>query len=332
MARFHGVPVSIRGSGRFLPDRVLTNADLERMVETSDQWIVERTGIRERRLVEEGQTASDLALEAGRIALEDAGIAPEDLDMVLVATNSPDTIFPAVSAKVQGRLGALRSGATDVQSGCTSGVYALAMGTAGIASGLWRNVLVVGTEALSRLIDWEDRNTCILFGDGAGAVVLAPAAPGTGTVLAADLRSDGTKHDLITLPASGSERPASAETVAAKLHTVHMKGNEVFKFVNRILPAYLGEFCESSGVAPGEIDWWIFHQANLRIMEGVLKRFGIPREKTLINLDRYGNTSSASTFLVLDEARREGRIRPGQRVILSSFGAGMTWGAILFEA
>jgi 3-oxoacyl-[acyl-carrier-protein] synthase-3 len=332
MANYAGIPVSIRGTGRFLPERVMTNAELEVLVETSDQWIRERTGIRERRIAAEGQNTSDLAAGAGRIALADAGISPEELDMIIVATNSPDTIFPAVSAKAQGLLGATRSGATDLQSGCTSSVYALAMGTSGVASGLWRNVLVVGAEVLSRFIDWGDRNTCVLFGDGAGAVLLAPAAPGEGRILSADLKSDGTRHEYITLPASGTELPASAETVAGNLHKVHMKGNEVFKFVNRLLPTYLEEFCVSSGIQPGQVDWWIFHQANLRIMEGVLRRFGIAEERTLINLDRYGNTSSASVFLVLDEARRDGRIRPGQKVVISSFGAGMTWGALLYEA
>jgi 3-oxoacyl-[acyl-carrier-protein] synthase-3 len=331
MSLFSGKAVSLWGTGMHVPERILTNQELEQMVDTSNEWILERTGIRERHIIAPEEQTSDLAVEAGRIALERAGLAPEELDMVIVATNSPDTIFPCTAAKVQGKLGAKKAGAFDVQSGCTGCVYALTVAVSGIAAGVWRHVLVVGAEALSRLINWQDRNTCVLFGDGAGACVLGPRREGDGRFVAAALRADGTKHDLISLPASGSERPASKETLEEGAHFVHMKGNEVFKFVNRELPPFLQSFCESSGVEPGHVDWWIFHQANWRIMEGILRRFGVSPERAVVNLDRYGNTSAASVFLALCEALDDGRIRKGQKMVINSFGAGMTYGAILLE-
>ena len=331
MTLFTGRAVSLWSTGVYVPQRVLTNADLEKMVDTSDAWIQERSGIRQRHIASPDEQTSDLAAQAGRDALDKAGVSPEELDMIIVATNSPDTIFPGVAPKVQGLLGASKAGAFDVQAGCTSCVYALANAVAGVSSGLWDRVLVVGAEALSRLIDWQDRNTCVLFGDGAGACVIGPQRSGDGRFLASALRSDGTKSDLITLPAGGTAMPASEESVAGKQHFVHMKGNEVFRFVNREFPPFLGEFCQVTGVPPKEVDWWIFHQANLRIIEGVLRRLDISGDRTVVNLYRYGNTSSASVFIALHEAIENGQIRPGHKVILNSFGAGMTYGALLLE-
>ena len=331
MSLLKGVPVGLLGTGMCLPPKVLTNEDLEKMVETSDQWIVERTGIRTRHVADEGMVTTDLAEEASRKALAAAGVAPEELDLILVGTNSPDTLFPCVAAKLQGRLGATKAGASDIQSGCTSSVYAFAYAAAGIASGLFRHVLVVGAEVLSRLVDWTDRNTCILFGDGAGAAVLGRVEEGRGRFLGASLRADGAKHDLITFQGGLVEYPASEETLRDGRHFVRMKGNEVFKFVNRELPPFLEEFCRSVEVEASSVDWWIFHQANWRIMEGVLRRFGVPEEKAVVNLDRYGNTSAASVMIALHEALEDGRIGRGQKVIVTSFGAGMTYGAVLFE-
>jgi 3-oxoacyl-[acyl-carrier-protein] synthase-3 len=332
MSLFSGRIASIAGTGSYIPEKVLTNHDLSEMVETDDQWIVERTGIRERHIAAEGELTSDLAVKAAERALEDAGLGSEDIDMIIVATNTPDTLFPGVGPIVQGKLGAKKAGAFDLQAGCTSCIYAMAVGASGIASGLWQNVLVIGAEVLSRIINWEDRNTCVLFGDGAGAVVLTSANEDGPAILSARLCADGEKSGHITLPAGLISQPATYETVDQKLHYVHMKGNEVFRFVNRVLPPFLKELCKTSRLAVDDIDWWIFHQANLRIMESVMKRLGISSEKAIVDLDKYGNTSAASTLIALDEALKENRISKGDKVLLTSFGAGMTYGAIIYQA
>lgn len=317
------------GSGICLPRRVLTNFDLERMVDTSDQWIRERSGISTRHVVSDDEFAYTLAAEAAKRALEDASVSPVDLDGIVVATNSPDTLFPATACRVQAAIGASRCGCLDVQSGCTGSVYAIAMGAAMISSGIWRNCLVVGVEALSRLVNWKDRNTCVLFGDGAGALVLTGEGGRGGEVVSSLLEGDGECADLIELPAGMSMLPASHRTVDEGLHYVRMKGNEVFKFVVRVIPEFLGRFVEGSGYRPEEIDWWILHQANYRIMEATMKRFSIPMERAIVNIDRYGNTSAASVFIALHEALKDGRIAEGHKVVICSFGAGMTWGAVL---
>ena len=332
MPLFSGRPVYVVGTGMHVPERVLTNQELEEMVETTSEWIIERTGIHTRHIAAPGELTSDLAHTAGVRAMEAAGVSAEDLDMILVATNSPDTVFPGVAAKVQGLIGATRSGASDIQSGCTGCVYALAMATAGIASGLWDNVLVVGAEVLSSLIDWQDRNTCVLFGDGAGAAVLSSNRKRAfGRILSSDLRSDGTKHDLICFPGGLVQNPASEKTLEENLHKVQMKGNEVFKFVNQALPGFLHESCDKAGLKVNDIDWWIFHQANLRIIDSVLRRLGVETTKAIVNLERYGNTSAASIFLALHEALADGRFRPSENILITSFGAGMTYGDIIIE-
>lgn len=332
MGFFSGIPASIMGTGMYVPRKVITNEDISKIVDTSDEWIRERTGILRRHLAEKGELTSDGAERAGRDALADAGVDPEELDMVIVATNSPDTLFPGVAAKVQGRLGASRAGAFDVQSGCTGGVYAMALAASGVASGIWKKVLVIGAEVLSPLIDWTDRNTCILFGDGAGAMVIGAADDGEGRFISADLRSDGTKHDQIIFPGGLVENPASAETLEKGLHYVGMRGNDVFRFVNRIIPPFLRQFCLDSGIEPEEIEWWFFHQANQRIIERAAERLGIQPEKVIINIDEYGNTSAASVFIALYEFLREGRVKKGERLLFTAFGAGMTYGGIIYEA
>jgi 3-oxoacyl-[acyl-carrier-protein] synthase-3 len=332
MGFFSGVPVSIKGTGMYVPEKVLTNHDLSNMVETSDEWIRERTGICRRHIAGDGELTSSVAEKAALSALENSGTAPHDLDMIIVATNSPDTLFPGVAPKVQGIIGADHAGAFDVQSGCTSGVYAISLAAGGIASGLWKKVLVIGAEVLSPIIDWTDRNTCILFGDGAGAMVLGMSEGEEGRFISSDLRSDGTKHDQITFAGGLVEHPASAETLEKKLHFVNMKGNDVFRFVNRIIPPFLHQFCLDSGMKPEDIAWWFFHQANQRIIERAAERLGISPEKVVINIDEYGNTSAASVFIALHEFLGAGRIQKGDKLLFTAFGAGMTYGGIIYEA
>ncbi len=331
MPLFTGRKVALLGTGLFLPEKLLTNDDLSKMVETSDAWIRDRTGIKVRHIADDGQLTSELAAYAAQKALASAGIGADAVDMILVGTNSPDTIFPGVGPKVQAVLGASRAGACDVQAGCTGSVYALAMAVSGISSGLWRHVLVIGAEVLSPLLDWEDRNTCVLFGDGASAFLLGPAPEDKRGFIAADVRAEGEFHDLISFPAGLVERPASSETVAAREHYVKMKGNDVFKFVNRKLPPFLKSFLVESNLKPADVTNWIFHQANLRIIEGVLRRLDVDPAKAYVNLDHLGNTSAASVFIALHEAMEQGVLKGGDLVVMTSFGAGMTYGAIAFE-
>ncbi len=321
--------VGVVGVGAYLPEKVLTNEDLEKMVDTSDEWIVTRTGIRERRIAPPEVSSSHLAYEAAKRALDDAGISADEIDMIAVATNSPDTLFPATACRVQAMLGASRACAFDLQAGCTSPIYAMALVEPGIMNDHWKNVLVIGVETLSRIINWEDRNTCVLFGDGAGAIVMRKVD--TGGIIDFDLKADGTKADYIELPAGLAAMPASEETVKKKLHSVHMKGNDVFKFVVRVIPPFMKALLERNSMSPEDIDWYIFHQANIRIMDAVLKRFGVERERAIINIDKYGNTSAATIFIALDEAVKDGRIKKGDKLMLVSFGSGMTYGAVILE-
>lgn len=321
--------VGVVGVGSYLPDNVLTNKDLERMVDTSDEWIVTRTGIKERRIAPPGVNTSHLAYEAAKKALEDAKVSPEEIDLIVVATNSPDTLFPPTACRVQAMLGASMAGAFDLQAGCTSPVYAMALVEPGIKNGNWKSVLIIGVEALSRIINWEDRNTCVLFGDGAGAVVMKLV--NEGGIIDFDLKSDGTKADYIELPAGLAAMPATEETVKKKLHTVHMKGNEVFKYVVKVIPTFMKSLLDRNGMSPDDINWYIFHQANIRIIDAVLERFGVAKEKAIINLDKYGNTSAATIFIALDEAVKDGRIKKGDKLMLVSFGSGMTYGGVIME-
>jgi len=331
MAFFPKRTASIIGSGMYLPEKVLTNDDLSRMVETNDKWIVERTGIKERHIAAEAEMTSDLATYAAKMALEDAKSDPSDIDMIIVATNTPDTLFPGVAPIVQGKLGASKAGAFDVQAGCTSSIYALSVGVSGIAAGLWNKVLVIGAEVLSRLIDWKDRGTCVIFGDGAGAVVLAPSDREKGGFISAELRADGTKSDLITLPAGLTACPASFETVNNGMHYVHMKGNEVFRFVIKVLPSFIKGLCKNSSLSIADIDWWVFHQANFRIIENIMRKLEVSVEKAVVDIDKYGNTSGASPLIALHEALKDGRIREGEKILLTSFGSGMTYGSMIYK-
>ena len=317
---------TIVGTGMYVPDRVLTNADFERMVDTSDEWIRERTGIRERHMAAPDQAASDLAVIAARRALEAAGVSAEELDQIIVATTTPDRLVPSCACIVQAKLGAKSAAAYDVFAACSGFIFATSLARAAIGTGVAETVLVIGVEVLTRITDFTDRNTCVLFGDGAGAVVMRPCAPGEG-ILADSIHSDGTLGDLIEMPAGGSAMPASHETVDQRLHTLKMRGKELFKVAVRGMEESLRLALDRAGVAPTELDLVIPHQANQRIIDAVRERLAIPADKVLLNIDRYGNTSSASIPISLDEVVRAGRLKPGDMVGLVAFGGGVTWGA-----
>lgn len=313
-----------------MPEEVITNQDLEQIVETSDAWIRERTGIRERRRAREDQATSDLCLEAARRALADADVAPEDLDLIIVATVTPDMAFPATGCLVQDQLGARKAWAFDLEAGCSGFLYGLALGSQLIATGYARYILLIGAETFSRIVNWADRNTCVLFGDGAGAVVLGPVPQGYG-VLASQMGADGAGGKFLFQPAGGARLPATEETVRRRLHTIHMQGREVFRFAVRYMEevslAVLGE----CGLQPADVDLFVPHQANWRIIDATRRRLGLPEEKVVVNLDRYGNMSSASIPVALDEVSRGRRLKRGDRILMATFGAGFTWGAAVLK-
>jgi 3-oxoacyl-[acyl-carrier-protein] synthase-3 len=319
----------IAGTGSYAPARVLTNADLEGMVATSDEWIRERTGIRERRIAATGEACSDLAVQAGKRALAAAGLAAIDLDMIFVATCTGDYPLPATACLVQHQLGATKAAACDLSAACCGFVYALSMADAYVKNGM-RHVLVVGSEVMSAITDWTDRNTCVLFGDGAGAVVVS-ASVGERGILSTHLRSDGTLSELITVPGGGSRTPPSEKVIAERLQYVKMKGNETFKVAVRTLEEIARTTLSANGLKVEDIDLYVPHQANVRILKAVIERLGIPIEKVLLNLDRYGNTSAASIPIALDEAVRQGRIKAGSLVMLGAFGAGLTWASAVIR-
>ncbi|MDR1515753.1 MAG: beta-ketoacyl-ACP synthase 3 [Synergistaceae bacterium] len=332
MAIIQGRPVGILGTGMSLPERVVTNRDLEKIVNTSDEWIVQRSGIHTRRMASAGESNASLAAVSALAAMRAAAVPADDIDMIMVGTNSPDTLFPGVAPIVQSMTGASRAGGMDVQAGCPGALFAMAAAAGGIASGIWDNVVVIGSEVMTPLVDQTDRSTCVLFGDGAGACVMGPWREGALRVTHADMKADGSKSDLISLPGGLSALPANERTLREKMHFLKMNGREVFKFVSRELPDYLANFCQSCGITCDEVDWWIFHQANIRIIEYVCERMKIPMDRVIINLDRYGNTSAASIMIALHESLGCGTIRRGQRTVITSFGAGMTYGAILAES
>jgi 3-oxoacyl-[acyl-carrier-protein] synthase-3 len=324
------MPVArIIGTGSYVPSRVLTNADLEKMVETSDEWIRTRTGIQERHIAAEHEATSDLAIHAARKALEMAQLDPADLDMVLVATVTPDMIFPSAACYVQQGLGAKRAGALDVAAACSGFVYGLAVADGLLRAGSIRTLLLLGAETLSRVTNWTDRNTCVLFGDGAGAVVLR-AVEGERGILATNLRSDGSKGPILMLPGGGSRHPNSQAVLDAKMNTMQMAaGNEVFKLAVRAMEEASLVVLKEAGVDIKDVSLVITHQANLRIINALGQRLGLPEEKVYHNIQRVGNTSSASIPLALDEAVRAGRVQEGDLLLFAAFGGGLTWGASL---
>ncbi len=320
----------ITGWGMYAPSRVMTNAELSQMVDTSDEWIVSRTGIRERRIAAADETTTTLSVYAARDALAVAGVDPGEVDMVIVGTCSPDYPLPATAVLVARDLGATRAAGFDLQAACSGFVYALATGTAFVRSGMYRNVLVIGVEVLSRFLNWTDRNTCVLFGDGAGAVLLQ-ASSDSGGLLGTHLFADGTGCEGIIVPAGGSARPASAETVAAKQHAIHMAGKEVYKVATRQLADSALAAIADAGLTVDQIDQFVFHQANLRIIESVNRALGIDESKVFVNIEKYGNTSAASVPMALVEAIAAGRVKPGDRILMVAFGAGYTAGAAVVE-
>jgi len=329
------VPTTVRsagivGIGSCLPERVITNEELEQIIDTSDEWIRTRTGIRERRIVNSTTAASDLSVPAAAAALAMAGLSAEEVDLIIVATITPDNLFPATACLVQERLGARRAAAFDISAGCTGFIYALSVASQFIATGVYENTLVIGAEVMSKFINWQDRNTCVLFGDGAGAVVLK-AVPAEKGLLGLYLGSDGNGADHLSIPAGGSRLPASTSTVKSHLHTIHMNGPEVFKFAVRIMGEASLKALEQAGLNKEDIDFLIPHQANTRIIEAATKRLGLAPEKVYINLDRYGNMSSASIPVALEEVYRAGKLRPEDKILLVAFGAGLTWGAAILN-
>ena len=315
----------IVGLGKYLPPKVLTNFDLEKIVDTSDEWIATRTGIRERRIVEKGIGASELACHASEIALKRAGIKPSNLDLIIVATITPDTQFPATACYLQNYLKAKKAACFDVSAACAGFVYGLTTAWQFIASGLYKNALVVGSEILSSITDWSDRSTCVLFGDGAGAAVLTESKKKS--FLSSYLGSDGSNAELLILPGGGSRNPASDETVKEGMHSIKMKGNELFRIAVRVMVKAAKKALKDAGLANKDIDLLIPHQANMRIINAVSKRLKIPLDKIYINIDRYGNMSSASSAVALCEAWEEGRIKKDDIIVLDAFGGGLVWGS-----
>jgi len=322
------IRAGILGVGSCVPERVLTNFDLEKMVDTSDEWISTRTGIKERRIADESKATSDYAAGAARLALERAGVDPQELDMIIVATVTPDMFFPSTACLVQEMIGATRAAAFDLSAGCSGFVYALDVAARGIEAGAYRKVLVIGADLLSRVTDYTDRTTCVLFGDGAGATVLG--AVDEGGILATYLGADGSGGEKLCIPAGGSRVPAG-KAESSRQHYIHMEGNEVFKFAVRIMPEAAMEVMRRAGVAPGEVDLFIPHQANVRIIDAAAKRLGIESERVFVNVDRYGNTSAASIPIALDEAVGTGKVKAGDILVLVGFGAGLTWGAAALQ-
>jgi len=320
----------IVGMGAYAPKRILSNADLATMVETSEEWILQRTGIRERRIAEEGEATSDLAVRAAQQALERANLVPEDIDFIVVGTTTPDMFFPTTANIVQHRLGCRRVGSVDVLAACAGSIYSLAMGAKFIEAGKYRRVLCIGAETLSKITDFTDRGTCILLADAAGAAVLEPAEDGSG-LLDADLYSDGQYWDLLYMPGGGARHPATRETLDARMHYAKMKGNEVFKVAVRMFVECAETILSRHGLTVRDIDLFIPHQANLRIIEAAAKRVGLPMDKVFVNVDRYGNTGAASVYVALEEALAAGRIRRGNLVLLAAFGGGFAWGAALMR-
>lgn len=324
------ISVGISGIGSYVPEKILTNYDLSQMVDTNNEWIVERTGIEERRIADKSQAASDLATQAALKALEDGKIKAEDIDLIIVATATPDHVFPATACLVQKNIGASKAAAFDMSVGCSGFIYAVITGANFIQTGMYKKVLVIGSEVLSTILNWEDRNTCVLFGDGAGAVILDQCENGYG-ILANELGADGTGGDTLIVPAGGSRLPSSIETLDSKLHGIQMEGKEVFKFAVRIMEKASTNVLEKAGLDLEELDFLVPHQANIRIIDSALKKLKLGRDKACINLNKYGNMSAASIPVALDEAVKDGRIQKGDNLIMVAFGAGLTWGSIVLK-
>ena len=320
----------ILGTGHYLPERVLTNFDLEKMVDTSDEWINSRTGIRERHVAAEGEATSDMAIAAAKGALEMAGITAKDLDLIVVATISPDMQMPSTAMFVQRAIGA-RSDCPgfDIAAACAGFVYNMGIADAFIRTGQAKYVLIVGAEMITRYVDWNDRNTCVLFGDGAGAAVIGPSEDDKRGILSTHLYADGGQAESLWIPGGGTKYPMTHEVIDQNLHRVKMVGKDVFKFAVKAMSAAAETALEANGMTADDVDWLIPHQANMRIIEGVVQRTGVPIERCIVNIDKTANTSSASVGIALDQAVRAGKIKPGQSVLFAALGGGIAWGSAL---
>jgi 3-oxoacyl-[acyl-carrier-protein] synthase III len=321
--------VGIVGLGAYMPQKILTNKDLEKMVDTTDEWITTRTGIKERRIARDDEATSDLATGAARKAMEDAGLTAQDIDLIIVATITPDMFFPATACLVQEKIGARQVPAFDISVACSGFIYGLAIADKFIASGAYKYALVIAAEKLSAITDWSDRNTCVLFGDGAGAAVLGPVDKGG--ILSVYLGANGKQGDLIKLPAGGSRIPATRKSVEDKLHFIKMNGAELFKHAVKIMADAALEATRPLGLQAKDISLVIPHQANIRILNAVAKRMGLTEDKIYLNIDKYGNMSAASSAVALVEAVKSGRIKKGDKILLDAFGGGLTWGAVVIE-
>ena len=322
--------VGFLGTGYYLPEKVLTNADLEKIVETSDEWITERTGIKERRLAEDDVPMSTLAQKAAERALENAGVKAEELDLIIVATLTSDRIIPSTACMLQTRLGATHAAAFDLSAACSGFVYAAMTASQFIKTGVYKKALVVGAETLSKYINWEDRNTCVLFGDGAGAAVLGQVEDGYG-ILSFDLGSDGSGGDAIQIPSSGSLMPVSKESIDKRLNLIHMDGRETFKFAVKAMGRTVETSLKKIDMPKEQIDWLVPHQANIRIIQSAAKRLSMPMEKVVVNIHKYGNMSAACIPIALAEAAAEKRFKKGDIIALSGFGAGLTWASCIMR-
>ncbi|HUW83717.1 MAG TPA: beta-ketoacyl-ACP synthase III [Phycisphaerae bacterium] len=323
------ISLKIAGTGSALPRRVMTNKEFEQFLDTSDEWIRARTGIRERRVCGEGETTAQLGVEAGRAAIADAGCRPDDIDLIICATISPEVPFPATACFIQDGLGVRNIPAFDLSAACSGFIYGLVVAGGLIESGVYRRVLLIGSENMTRVCDFEDRGSCILFGDGAGAAVITPANGSGSQLLHSLLHCDGSEVEMLWIPAGGARQPTSIDTVQGKLHYVQMKGREVFKFAVKKMEEVVEQTLCESGVRPEQIKLLIPHQSNLRIIEFMRERMGLPKDRVYVNIDRLGNTSAASIPIALDEARRNGQVAPGDLILFLAVGAGMTWASAL---
>lgn len=321
--------VGIIGIGSYVPEKVVTNFDLEKMVDTSDSWIMERTGISERRIADESESTSELATRAAELAIENAGIKAEELDLIIVATATPDQFFPSTACLVQRKIGAVNATAYDISAACSGFIYALTIAWQHIKTGYYKNALIIGADALSKITDWEDRGTCVLFGDGAGAFVLSEATEGG--ILSTKMGSDGSGTDYLTCPATFFSPEELEKRNGNRKNTVWMNGQEVFKFAVKIMPYAFDQALEEAGLSAEQVDWFIPHQANLRIIEASAKKFKLPMDKFIVTLERFGNTSASSIPIALDESIKSGKIKKGDTLAMAAFGAGLTWASAVIK-
>lgn len=326
-----GFGVRVAGTGSYLPEKVMTNDDLAKFIDTSDEWITSRTGIKERRIAAEDQATSELATEAAKPALEQAGITGEELDLIIVATISPDTITPATACYVQHNLGATKAIAFDISAACSGFLYAMSVASDMIKSGAIKSALIIGAEKLSAFVNWNDRNTCVLFGDGAGAAVLLPATETSGKILSMEIGTDGAQTGILNIPGGGSAIPTTPDNVEEKLASLSMAGREVFKLAVNAMKNAAEHVIADAGLTPDDIAQIIPHQANLRIIDAIADRVSVPNEKVFVNLHKYGNTSAAAVAIALDEAHRQEKFKQGDNIVLVVFGAGLTWAAAAIE-